>query len=1102
MPRIKRMQIGVLGPAVATVNGIEQDLGAAKQRALLAVLALHLRESVSTSTIVEALWGERPPASDTVTLQGYVYALRKVLEPHRAPRQPAQILVTTHAGYALQLPDDALDAGRLEAAVRLASTLVLTVSDRPWHVDPATPAAELEEARNALDITLATWRGEPYAELAGFTDAQAERVRLADLRVTAQELRAGLALALGEDVDAAALLESVTSQQPHRERPWVLRAVALVRTGRQVEALEVIRVLRDHLRDELGIDPGQNVRDLETAILQQDESLWSHERAISRPVVADHPVEPDPWPLVGREAERVRLDAVLDAADTGSPQLVQLIGDPGIGKSRLARDFRIRAAERGYVCAEAFCSQDEGAPPLWPWVALLDGLGRQTGVPVPDLHGAEGSQFALWESIAAAVGASVADHPVLLTIDDIHWADPSTLRALRHLVEVTGRGRLIIAMTRRTFPAPVDAQAALADALARRHALRLELVGLDAAASSELLSAVTPERRSDAELGRLLERTEGNPFYLIELARAGESVPGSVRDVVARRVGELPLASRELLAVAAVLGRRFRLDALGLAASIPPGQVVERLLPAMEVGLVLDSDGLGAARFSHPLVRDVVADHIPGIRRASLHAAAAEALTSLRDVPPSDLARHWRQAGPQYAAQCAETALSAAVGARDVAAHEEELELLGWAVEASSSLPDTDDRALYDLEMARARAARWGGQWATAEECVASAVALADRLGDHEALARAALSTVEGAVWFSNSFGEINAFMIDTLERVLLGLPRQDSELRCRVLLSLGIELYFSADAERVSAYIDDAVDMARRLDDPRLLQSVLHGACYGNWRPGSVLYRAEVAEEAVRLAESTGDERALALALAALASAFAELGRTDEMWPAVERGLEVAARHNLTAVTVFLEAMRLPWIVLSGDEERSRDVLPRLRELASRVAIPNVAAALSHTALVSGLIDGDTGADDERVLELAAVPTASAHAVVCVRRGDVETARQIISAHRQRFVAEHHDFMSMMRWCYGAELALALDDPQMAAELDAALAPYGGRSCSAAHIGADGPVDAYRAFAAAAMGDTVRATQLADEAARQCEAWNVPRAAERLASYRRAHAF
>ena len=1093
------MQIGVLGPAVAVLDGVEQDLGAAKQRALLAVLALHLRESVNTSTIVEALWGDRPPPSETVTLQGYVYALRKVLEPDRAPRMPATVIVTTHSGYALKLPDDALDAGRLEAAVRRASRRVLVRADRPWHIEE-DDRGELAAAGEALDHALAQWRGEPYAELIDFVDADAERARLAELRITAQELRAAIHLALGDPVRAVAVLEAVTAAFPLRERPWMLLAVALVRSGRQVEALDALRAVGETLREELGIDPSQAVRDLESAVLRQDESLQLRQHAPR--AVVELPPEPDPWPLVGRAMQLTALDDALSAAETGVPQFVQLIGEPGIGKSRLVRELRRRAAERGFVGAEAFCSQDEGAPPLWPWVALLDALARQTGIEVPDLRGAEGSQFALWEAIAGAVHAAAEEQPVLLTVDDIHWADPSTVRALRHLIDVTSRGRLVIATTRRPHPAPVDAQAALADAFARRHSLRLDLSGLDDAASTELLGAIAPRLRTDASRLRVLERAEGNPFFLIELARAGESVPGSVRDVVARRVGELPLPTRELLAMAAVLGRRFRLDALALAEGIEQAEAVDRLLPAIEVGLVLDAEGHGALRFSHPLVQDVVVGRVPAVHALALHARAAAALAGLPDVPASDLARHWRQAGPQHAAECAQAAERAAAGARAIAAHEEEVELLGWAVEARSSLAGTDDRTLYDLEMARARAARWGGQWAVAETCVAQAVALADRMDDPEALARAALSTVEGAVWYSNAFGDVNAFIVDTLERVLSGLPRTDSELRCRVLLSLGIELYFSGEPGRVRSYIDDAVDMARRLDDASLLQAVLHGACFGNWRPASAPYRVELAHEAVELADATGNRRALALALSAEASALAEVGRPADMWPVIDRGLAVAEELNLTAVTVFLEAMRLPWRVLGGHDDP--DVLPRLRELAARFAIPNVAAALAHTALVTGQSD-DVGtglSEDERILEFAAVPTASAHAVVCVRRGDLASARKIVHTHRERFVADHDDFMSMMRWCYGAELGLALGDRDLAAHSDAALAPYGGRSCSAAQIGADGPTDLYRALAAAALGDTARASRLADEAARQCVAWDVPRAGERLAAYRRAHGF
>ena len=656
--------------------------------------------------------------------------------------------------------------------------------------------------------------------------------------------------------------------------------------------------------------------------------------------------------MVGREDAQLRLDQALEAAEAGVVQLVQLIGDPGIGKSRLMRHLTRAAARRGFVCAEAFCSQDEGAPPLWPWRTLLADLADGTGVAVPEVRRVEGSQFALWEAITEAVTAASAARPVLLAVDDIHWADPSTLRALRHLVETARRGRIVLATSRRTFPAPVEAQAALSDALARRHALRIELAGLDDTESADLVRSVSPARRTADDLARLQRRTEGNPFFLVELARAADTIPGSVRDVVARRVGDLPTSTREILSTAAVIGRRFRLDALARAEGTDEAGAVDLLMPALDLGLVLDTEGPTAVRFSHPLVQDVVVKGMPGVQRAARHVRVARALTDLPDVSPGDLARHWREAGPRHAPETAAAAEQAATLARGVAAYEEEVELLGWAVEARRSIAGTDDQVLYVLEMARARAARWGGQWSVAEEAVAAAVELADRLGDPEALARAVLSTIEGAVWYSNPFGDVNAFLVGTLERVLSGLPRADSELRCRVLLSLGVELYFSAETERVAASIDDAVAMARRIGDPVLLQAVLHGACFGNWLPASTRARVALAGEAVTLAESTGDRRALALALAAEASALAELGEVPRMWSALDRGLVVAEELHLTAVTVFLEAMRLPWLVLAGDREHGQAALPRLRELAARVAIPNVAAALAHTALVTGLVD------------------------------------------------------------------------------------------------------------------------------------------------------
>lgn len=1114
MAIITVVEVRLLGDAAVLLDGATLDLGARKQRALFATLALFRGESVSSDSLLDALWGQTPPPSALATLHGYIYTLRKSLEPARERKEPPTVVVTTHAGYSLHLQDCDLDTTALEAAVGRANRTLRVHPDRPWEVSAHLTAADGHRVGADLDAALARWRGQPYAELGDFLPAVAERHRLEALREDAVELSATLALLTGDLTRTAAMAEGVIAEHPHRERPWLLRAVALVRMGRQVEALASLRKYREMLDDELGLVPSHAVGDLETAILRQDPNLFTvtaTEPPSTTPSDQGSPTrgtelhpEPDAWPLLGRDNERELLEDALETALSGSVQFVQLIGEPGIGKSRLLRHLGRAAAQRGFICAEAHCSQDEGAPPLWPWFSLLGQLADRTGVNVPDLRTADQGQFALREQIARVVAEASAAGPVLLSLDDLHWADSSTLQALRHLVETTTNCRLVVATSRRRFPTPTGAQATLSDALARRHGLRVELHGLDRSSAQELVRSVSAEKFRKENLVQLWERSAGNPFFLVELARCADSIPGSVHDVVGHRVADLPANSRAAISTAAVIGRRVRLDALARAEDIDVSTAVDRLMPALEIGLILDTEGPSAVRFSHPVVQEVVTNRLPAAQLADLHARVASALTDLPDVSPSDLARHWREAGPRYAGETAVHAESAAAAARNVAAYDEEVRLLGWALAAHRSLPDSDDRVLYDLEMQRARSARWGGLWSAAAESLVRAVELADRLGDHEALAHAVLSSIEGAIWYSNPFGEVNTFIVDTLERVLAGLPGGDSELRCRVLLSLGIELYFSQETARVAGYIEDAVAMARRIAEPVLLQAVLHGACFGNWLPDSTPTRAALAAEAVALADSTKNQRALALALASEASALAELGDVDRMWPVINRGLEIADELNLSTVTVFLEALKMPWLALTGDRDHARSTLPRLHELASRVAIPNVEVALAHTALISGLVDdaSTAAADAEQVLQLASVPAVSAHAVVYVRRGDLATARRIVDSYRDRFLADHLDFMSIMRWCYGAELGLALGDKVLAAHCDQALAPYAGRSCSAAHIGADGPVDLFRALAAAGVGDLDRASALADDAARQCKDWNVPVAGERLATYRKSYGF
>jgi DNA-binding SARP family transcriptional activator/ActR/RegA family two-component response regulator len=267
------VQIDVLGPVRVRRHGAEIDLGTPRQRAIVAALALEHGRVVSTPTLIARVWGDRPPASVQGTLQSYIGQLRRALEPDRGPRQPATVLITEHNGYALRIDAEHRDDKILANAVVRARERLAVVADP---LRPSAPAAERDTVRQALaeiDRALSGWRGIPYADLEDNPDARAERARLEDHRAAAEELRVVAHLALGRHDEISSALEAMTRAQPLHERWWTLWAVALARSGRQADALAALQALYTLLDEELGVEPGAPVRDLQTAILRQDPSV-------------------------------------------------------------------------------------------------------------------------------------------------------------------------------------------------------------------------------------------------------------------------------------------------------------------------------------------------------------------------------------------------------------------------------------------------------------------------------------------------------------------------------------------------------------------------------------------------------------------------------------------------------------------------------------------------------------------------------------------------------------------------------------------------------------------------------------------------------------
>ncbi|MFY1585179.1 BTAD domain-containing putative transcriptional regulator [Micromonospora sp. WMMD734] len=644
--------IGVLGPVRAARDGTPVDLGAPRQRAVLARLVAGGGHVVSVDRLVDDLWAGDPPPRAQAALQVYVSNLRRVLEPDRRARTPARVLVTVAPGYALRLPTAQVDAWRFEAALRSATP------------DAASgPGAALA----VLDAALSCWgEGGPYAEFGGEPWADREGERLARLRSTAVEQRAGLLLELDRPHEVVRDLDPHVREHPLREQAAMLLAVALYRLGRQADALDVLRTVRTTLAEQLGIDPGRALRTLETDLLRQSPRL---EPAVPGPPMRCAPgplpvaavpgpppaaTAPDPHPVWGRTAELARLRAAADRAARSGLGVCWLGAEAGAGKSTLVRQLAGVLTDAGWATAVGTCPPVAGAPPAWAWREVVAATRRfqspgetaHRGLhPLPDPDGPEDTrdgydEFHLRRALAAHLSRVAGHGPLLLVVEDVHHADGATLRVLRHLAAALGDAPVLVVVTYRPDEVPDDVLAARA-ALAGVPAVDIILGGLDA----EAVTAVLRRHgvHDPAVLRTVRDRSAGNPLFAIELAglvaaegpaAAFDGVPAGLGHLLARRLARLPAGARTVLRHAAVCGVEVDVDLLLAVDGGPEEPVLAGLEAGVTAGLLVEP-APGRVRFAHALMRDVIYHGLPLLRRTRLHARVLAVLRERRsdDVP-------------------------------------------------------------------------------------------------------------------------------------------------------------------------------------------------------------------------------------------------------------------------------------------------------------------------------------------------------------------------------------------------------------------------------------------------------------------------------------
>jgi WD40 repeat protein/DNA-binding SARP family transcriptional activator len=491
------MRFGVLGPLEVIAEDGPVPLGGQKQRALLALLLTRPNRVMSLDALVQGLWADDPPRSADKTLQSYVVHLRHALEPHRPRGAAGTVLVTREPGYVLRVAPQELDAARFEELTTRGRRLLV--------------AGAAEQAAAALHEALALWRGEAFEEFPQVEACVAEADRLAELRLGAVEERVEADLALGRHRALLAELENLTREHPLRERLWGQLLLALYRCGRQSDALLAYQRARAALVEELGIEPGVELRRLQAAILAQDPELhsalagWpgtSHPRKLPAVLEAADPV------FVGRDAELGWLRDAWAGARSGRGGAVFVSGLAGMGKTRLAAEFARQVHSQGALVLYGRCDP-QAAQSLQPLEQALAGAGLSTQ-PGPLSWG---------EQPAAALGATLArflvpesgEQPgVLLVLDDLHLASVATLEALEGLAGAAAGRRLLVLGAYRD-DAPSGAPAALVGYPALAAAQRRRLEGLSVAETARIVAGYSAEAEALQAAQTVLKATGGIP---------------------------------------------------------------------------------------------------------------------------------------------------------------------------------------------------------------------------------------------------------------------------------------------------------------------------------------------------------------------------------------------------------------------------------------------------------------------------------------------------------------------------------------------------------------------------------------------------------------
>ncbi|MGH9085674.1 MAG: ATP-binding protein [Acidimicrobiales bacterium] len=745
--------------------------------------------------------------------------------------------------------------------------------------------------------------------------------------------------------------------------------------------------------------------------------------------------------IVGRDWEVARLGALLDDAAGGRGRVVVVSGEAGIGKTALLEAATRSAEARGFAVAVGRCAATE-TPPYWPWPQLLralDGADDHTTSTIA------GGRSALFAATAERLERSSSHRPALVVVDDLHWADESSLAVSSFLVAAIAGLPVVLAFGVREEPSDDRAGVwAVLDSLPA-DTVRVPLSGLDEAGTAELLRSVLPHDPPGSTITEVHARTAGNPLFVKEVGRlfaaqgqsAATTVPDGVRKVLTRRVARLSREAFAVLAAASVTDD-FDVDLLTTLTDMPAADITAWLDEARDARLVvIDEDG---CRFAHALIRETVLDVQSAVQRTEAHRRAAVALEARVEHKPPGLraaiagraAAHWAQVPGDGPPRAAALAVVAARGAAGELGYDQAARLYRWA----RQLGDDDLDTLTDLGDSEVLAGRLADGRRTLT--VAAERAASENRGD--TLARAVLAAGAGIGGFEVDVRDDHQVVL--LNDALSMLGDHDSRLRAAALARIAL-IDSRPSAEQRVELADAAAEMAVRLGDPAVEVSALAARCDVLSGPDHVGYRLATSDRMVAVAERQGDPFMVLLA------------RRHRLLALLERGQIARVDAEIAAYARTSERVRLPlysWIVpmwrgmralLDGDLDRAGEHCDAAADVGRSADSHNADTLVTTLRFEIARAAGSTAEVDDDVRRMASLyegyPAMDGmYSIHLLVTGHDDEARRVLRRRMQvglGSVPRDSEWLEAM-WNLG-EVAAAVGELDAVEEIHDELVPY-----------------------------------------------------------------